>query len=287
VYNFFQHGRVQRDIDTGLHLVTSNVTVVNGFSSPVFELNASRGTITTFYGGHTAQAFKSLFHRSLPQNYLSGHLEGVVEDKVVRMTRGQNTVATLATILTSVYVGDRAFDLQSAARPRMVSFGSWMLRNVPPEMLLVDAQNFAYRRISVPGRAWDARSFAFYGGRHTQPVLVGPRTWQVHLSAPGYPGKGYFAALGASGVRPGVSLPDGRRILLNPDILTALTGGNRVPMIWKPGPGILDSKGRAMAVLNLRGTRPLGMPIWIAWIVLDPKAPGGIAYIPDPYVMRI
>lgn len=287
VYNFFQHGRVQRDIDTGLHLVTSNTRVVNGLSSPVFELDTSRGTITTWHAGHTAQVFSSLFHRSLPQNYRNGHLEGVIENKVVRMGPGKNTVATLATLGTSVYNGDRAFDLQSAARPCMVSFGSWVLHNVPPAMLFVDAQNFSCRQITVPGFSWDARSFAFYGGRHTQPVLIGPRTWQIHLSAPGYPGKAYFAALGASGVRPGVPLADGRRILLNPDVLTALTGGNQIPMLWKPGPGVLNAKGRATATLDLRGTRAQGMCIWIAWVVLDPQAPLGIAYIPDPYVMRI
>ena len=30
-----------------------------------------------------------------------------------------------------------------------------------------------------------------------------------------------------------------------------------------------------------------GLPFWIAVVVLDPKAPSGVAYAPDTYVIRI
>ena len=75
-------------------------------------------------------------------------------------------------------------------------------------------------------------------------------------------------------------------INLNVDMVTLLTLGNLVPTIWNAGPGTLDAAGEARGLLDLDFIGGLGVPLWIAWIVLDPAAPVGIAYIPDTYVMR-
>ena len=109
----------------------------------------------------------------------------------------------------------------------------------------------------------------------------------IRLSAPRFAGYPYVIACGVSGVRPGIGLADGSRINLVPDAVTGLTAGNLIPAIWNPGPGVLDAAGGARAGLDLRGVGRLGTPLWIAWVVLDPKSPTGFAYLPDTYVMRI
>jgi hypothetical protein len=67
-----------------------------------------------------------------------------------------------------------------------------------------------------------------------------------------------------------------------------LTLTDRIRPIYHPGPGVLDANGRATLFLDLYrlGSR-LQIPIWVAWVVLDSGAPGGIAHVPDPYVMRV
>ena len=88
-----------------------------------------------------------------------------------------------------------------------------------------------------------------------------------------------------------MALPDGRNINLNLDVVVWVTANNLLPGIWKGGPGMLDGNGEAKGSLDLSGFKipntGLGQPIWIAVAVLDPKAPCGIAYLPDTYVMRL
>ena len=48
----------------------------------------------------------------------------------------------------------------------------------------------------------------------------GPGRWKVRLDFPGEARRAYAAAISLSGIRPGVKLADGRRILFNPDWLS-------------------------------------------------------------------
>jgi hypothetical protein len=94
--------------------------------------------------------------------------------------------------------------------------------------------------------------------------------------------------VGASGVRPGARLPDGRTIRINADTLVQLSLADALRPFFDPGPGRLTFNGEAGGKLDLRGLPPTGgMPIWIAAAVLDPRAPGGIAFIPDTFVFRV
>ena len=92
-------------------------------------------------------------------------------------------------------------------------------------------------------------------------------------------------------MRPGIGLSDGRRIHLNVDPVVLATIHNALPGMWYPGPGVLDRQGEALGLLDLsRLPVPpggFGIPLWIVLIVLDPKSPSGIKYVPDTWVMRV
>jgi len=75
------------------------------------------------------------------------------------------------------------------------------------------------------------------------------------------------------------------------DNLLVATVLNRLPGVWNSGPGVLNASGEARGMLDLSFLKVppggFGIPLWIAMVVLDHKAPGGIKYIPDTYVIRI
>jgi hypothetical protein len=130
---------------------------------------------------------------------------------------------------------------------------------------------------------WD-----FYRKRNIQTVKTAPDRWQVRFSCPDHPTKSYVSAIGASGIRPGVRLPSGRRIWLNPGPLVHLSVTRSLSPFWNGGPGVLDRNGEAQGVLDTSGVAPLnGLTVWIALVVLDVGAPDGVAFIPDTYVMKL
>ena len=160
----------------------------------------------------------------------------------------------------------------------------------PTVLYLLDATTWTvtWTGVSPPALRCINRDFAFYRGRHTQTVQTGARLWEVRLSAPMFPGKPYAVVAGLSGVRPGITLPDGRRLNLNLDPIVYLTLTGQLPGIWHGGPGQLDAQGEARGMLDLSalGTT-FHVPLWIARAVLDAQAPCGLAYLPDTYVIRI
>lgn len=139
-----------------------------------------------------------------------------------------------------------------------------------------------------PYRYNGSLTLAFYRGRHIQTIKVAPRRWDAHLSCPAFPGKAYAIAISLAGYRPGVRLPDGRRIHLNLDHAVALSMRGQLRPLFDPGPGRLDANVGAIGSIDL-GSIPsnLGIPMWIAMAVLDFAAPLGIAYLPDTYVFRL
>ncbi|MBN2491812.1 MAG: hypothetical protein JXQ29_13275 [Planctomycetes bacterium] len=112
------------------------------------------------------------------------------------------------------------------------------------------------------------------------------RGWNVRLHFAGEGGSAYTLALSLSGVRPGLFLPDGRRICFNPDAVTAPSVLGHLAAVFTGQSGRLDVGGRATARLDVSSLPPLaGLRVWIQALVLDPNAPLGIRTIPDPVVM--
>lgn len=189
-------------------------------------------------------------------------------------------------------------DLQSAYPPRFLIPASFYANNAQTAgYWTYDPRTYVRVAIACDpnntvGQTWGPTSsfniFMPYRGRHIASTRVRPNIWDLHFSAPDYPNKAYVAGVGVSGVRPAVRLLDRRRIWLKPDQITAMSISGQLRPLFDPGPLILDSNGEAKGRLDVSTLPRLGgQPIWIALLVIDPKAPGGIAFIPDTYVIRI
>jgi len=112
--------------------------------------------------------------------------------------------------------------------------------------------------------------------------------WNLFVDFPLDAGLPYVCLVGTSGYRPGVWLPDGRKIRLNPDGATWAGLAGLLPGFWGLS-GVLDARGTAQGVMDLAGAGPQarGIPFWVVGVVLDPAAPSGIRRVSPPIVVQI
>ncbi len=289
-------GYIGRNIDNGNLLICDNTIVPGTLQWPVLEL-APDGTVHSFNDGSN-YGWNPCSKHHCEQNVLNGHVEGPYHDRLYRLTPGSAPRGVIATLRagaqTAVRVYNGKFDLQTAPVQR------WVSTPFTPSTTSTVNQWLAYvamdgtvtsMRYTSLMRAVSNYDFVFYRGRHIQTLKTGPHKWTILLSCPRSPGRPYMLAASLSGVRPGVALPDGRRINLRIDEATRLTLGNLAPAIFNPGPLVLNASGEARGTLDLTSLSPppggFGVPLWIALAVLDANAPSGIRYLPDTHVMRI
>jgi len=275
-------GAMTRDIDTG-HILMAAPRNILGPNHPILSLDVQNRVMTTWNTGG-GQGWDGSY--SLPQSHWNGRVEGALGWNVFQVARGSGSQTTLATLsIPGQVLGGGKYDLQTA-RDRRFVYASYTW-NLQSWIYWIDRNKFTVTATQTMNRLTFSETFDFYRGRHTQPILTGPRQWSIQLSAPPFAGRSYAIALSLTGARPGVMLPDGRRVNLRFDALTTATLLDRLRPIFAPGSGALGAAGRATAHLDLSSIPRLGVPLWIAWAVLDPSAPFGIALLPDTYVMRI
>lgn len=282
--------RLIRDIDSGrvlLCVTESALQAPTTVNSPILAVDTDSGAVSTWAVTTGYAQWKGDF--SMPQNHRTGWIDAAYNAQVYRQSPG-NGGRSLVTLLPNPHLinGAGAYDLQTAPNPRLVYCRQFPSASGPQTYVsTIDPSNWAVTSTGAATPRIVAFGFDFYRGRHTQSIRTSPRRWTIRLSAPRFAGYGYVVAAGLSGVRPGIALADGSRINLVPDALTALTLGNGIPTIWTPGPGVLNAAGVAHAGLDLSSIGTLGIPLWIAWAVLDPASPTGFAYLPDTWVMRV
>lgn len=282
-------GKMTTDITSGRVLIGdfNYQTAPTTVRYPILSLDVDTGRVGTW---NTGGAYGWYPYYSMTQRHDTGAVEGPFANAVFRVeagTTGRTTISVPQNTPFGFY-GAGKHDLQTAPNPRFVAVSYSAVGATQTYLYHFDATSWAVTSI-VPittMRTYNY-SFDFYQGRHTQAVRILPNHWQIRLSSPRHAGKRYAIAASLSGTAPGYTLADGRRINLNLDAVTLLTLANVIPTVFDPGVGVLDSQGVAAATLDLHGIGTLGVPLWIAWAVLDPHAPGGVAYLPDTYVMRI
>lgn len=283
-------GAIRVDPDTGHYLVcdyTSSTT--SSIRYPVLEV-ADDGTWRNWSNGG-AHGWDGRY--SAPYDLRTGEIAGPSGSYVYRLSPGRDTRTTLGTIVglvsgTSLRVAE--WDLQSAPTRRWVAIGYEAYSSDPYENLIYhidEVSRTATATFLSPQKMTINHDLVFWRGRHLQTVKTGPRQWDIRVSAPALAGQRYAVAMSMRGIRPGTLLPDGRRLLLNVDSLALLTLGNWIPGVFRPGPGVLDANGEAVASIDVRGLPEIGWPFWIGAVVLDPSGPAGIGLVPDPIVIRL
>jgi len=120
-------------------------------------------------------------------------------------------------------------------------------------------------------------------------VRTGRGTWDIGLAVPEDARRGYLMTMGGSGVRPGIVLPDGRRINLVVDLLTLFGLTIGYGNFLQGHLGVLNAEGRATARLDLSGFGPAmnGTRFHFVAVTIDPAAPLGLKTITDPFVLEV
>jgi len=183
-----------------------------------------------------------------------------------------------STFLTSGLVSGRAVfvDRSSAAQPRLI-VGS---AGTTSGFYFVDLATKAITTLTTTGSTSYSQIFP---DREVGTVLRSPGRWEISLHFGGQAGNGYAIGLSLSGVQPGVGLPDGRRIFLNVDNLTALSLSGLLGPIFTQNVGNLNVFDRASAFLDVSAFPGLkGIPVWLLTVTLNPSAPLGFQTIADP-----
>ena len=289
----------QADINTGDYVIQLYNSTA-GIRYGILNLSLDGSTLTTWSTGGTYGLYQS-YYDGLCQDWDTGNWLSVYSGLLYELTPGTMNRTTLYNLgypggIQLYYAGK--FDNRSAPNKRIVIGGYKQNFNptyYAPTICAIDVSGPPYTVTAVecdPKQATARQynypyAFHFYRGRHIQTLMTAPKQWQLLISCPNYANKAYVAAISISGYKPPITLPDGRKIYLRPDSLTLLSINNALLPFFNAGPGKLDANGEAKGALNFNLLPSLGIPMWIAVLVLDPAAPGGIAYIPDTYVFKL
>jgi len=288
------------DIDSGMYLI--NLYRSNTFYYAVIRFDQRNNAYTTFGGGNVSSMYGWYgYYNTIEQDMATGNIQGYYYRNLYELKQGAPSRTTLWQLglpggYTMQYGG--RFDLQSAPKKRFCATGynyhpvgqpntfywySPTVFNVDAAMpFTVSATDCDPNYTSgVQRTGYYAYGFDFYRGNHVQTYKTGPRQWDVRVSCPRFPIKQYVMVASLTGVRPGITLPDGRTINLAPDFYTQMSLLGLLKPFFDPGPQVLDKNGEAQGKIDLRLFPDTGLRMWIAVAVIDPAAPSGIAYLPD------
>jgi hypothetical protein len=147
---------------------------------------------------------------------------------------------------------------------------------------------------------WKTRPSSAQFDHHAPLLRIGSRhlTWfagatatrrRLSVDFPGEGGRPYMVGVSTSGLRPALTLPDGRVIPLAIDGVTFASLGGALPGILDGAKGQLDAKGHATVILDWTalGGGVSGMRLWAVAIVIDPVAASSVAHISDPLRLQI
>lgn len=181
--------------------------------------------------------------------------------------------------------------------PRTTGVAHYVLAQVK----IATGMRFAIIRLAADGSAlggatlplsivYSRSSLVRVGSRHLRWSMDrAPNDRTLHVDFAQEASRPYVVGLSFSGPRPGPVLKDGRIIPLVPDALTTFCLQGGIPGILRGTTGILDPTGVAQVSVHLNGfgSALRGTRIWAAALVLDSKAPAGVAAIAGPKLLTV
>jgi hypothetical protein len=141
--------------------------------------------------------------------------------------------------------------------------------SVAPDGTIVSSRAFgagyAFRDVAV----WGSRNLSLFGsgGRGT--------TTTIALRFPQSPARTYCVAA-SFGNRPGLALPDGRRLMFAPDPLFFITVCRDIPGLTEGFVGTLGRSGTATAKLSIPAFVPDGTRLYLVAAAVNPSLPGAL-----------
>jgi hypothetical protein len=190
------------------------------------------------------------------------------------------TVSTYVTLPSSLAILDVRPDRTSAQSERLFA----TTHPLSGTFYLIDDTHrsvTSFRSGGAPGQS-------LVPPREVASCRTAPGRWEFRVHFEGQPKQPFAMALSLAGMRPGMLLPDGRKILLQPDVLTYLSLSGRLAPVLTGNLGVLDPEGRAVVSLDLQNAPTLtGFNLFGLVITLDPLAPVGLRTIADPIRIRL
>ena len=276
-------GGLEIDIDSGNLLAQ----LYGGSAGPHPLLSiAADGTFTTITPNTSGFGARFQFTQDIRTGdlYVGSIDSGAGLGLLLRVNKSTGAVSTVATNGSDKYCWNVIHaDRASSSLPQL--FSSYL-----KYVYFTDLKSFTVTSVATSSQAVSPRSMEILGSRNLQTVRTatkGAGAWDIQLNCPHHPSKAYLLGMTLSGVRPGVTFPDGRTIFINPDLVTVLTVNSQLPGIFSQGSGILDPNGTAVGKLNMTAFPKLGLTAHIIALVLDKSAYAGIGLITDPYVIQL
>jgi len=270
------------DIDSSDLLLTRGSGVLDG--NPVFQVSRNGSTVTSTRGGVTG--CHGMTQTPDGVVYVASCAGTPASPRLLyRLSPGAVDATPFLTTLPET--GITGITAVKADRGSAPSQRLLLAAHDRKGMWFLDVESTTVTRVNTLQES--LYEVGFLGSRNVGSALVAPRKWALNVSFPGEAGNGYHVVMGFSGVRPALTLPDGRRLHLVPDALTMATLSGPIPPFFTGNIGTLDSRGMAFPVIDLT-TLPRaadGILVWIVAATFQAEASMGMATLSDPMVFRI
>lgn len=275
-------GNMSLDPDTGELLVTPNFTAARD----LYLYHRDGSTFSTVGNGFYTRygTYKHILTGDIYSGSCCGKNGGGSGAALIKLAAGTTTATTLFPNAT-VRGGYSPWpDRASAATQRLV-LATWMESATTGGngLWLVDIANTTMTKLATITTGNTFKAVHVFG-RNLQTVNIGKGKWAVRVSFPGMQGLNYAVALSLSGVRPFITIPDGRHIPIVPDDFMVLSLTTGLAPFFTRNIGTLNASAEGTAVIDLSmvGKAVNGFVFYLLPAVLDPRAPFGISIIGDP-----
>ena len=282
----YSYGGMDVDIDTGALLIQNR-----SGDDPLFRVARNGASITTLATG--ADARYGISQEAATGDVFVGSCCGdsATSPETIYVARHNEGTAVVwhASPVAPVGVYSLRADRSSAAQRRLI-VGAWNSTTVPQGpggLFFVDmGTRYTHRLSTIQASLYETEILY---RRNVFSVRTLPGRWTIGIRIPEDAGRSFLLAVSATGVRPGVPLPDSRSIALVPDVFTAASLTTGLGPYLLGTSGYLSATGMATATLNLNAFGPAvnGLRLWFLAVTLDGAAPLGIRTITDPHVLRV